>query len=152
MLFSTVCSRIQLGNLFLQVVFKEVTDRDFKAGWEFSAMESGGQKQVREYFFSGNTENKSSQVEVLELDKETVNQGESKAFSNVCKCHNSKSFDVGCLSKNKKKIIIVALLAVAIATLVGILAVVFGSSKHGLRRIIVAFCACICTQVIPVHC
>ena len=80
MLFSTIRSRIQLGNLFLQVVFKEVTDRDFKAGQEFSVMESGGQKQVREYFFSGNTENKSSQVEVFELDKETLNRGESTAF------------------------------------------------------------------------
>ena len=57
---------------------------------------------------------------------------------------NSKSFDIGCLSKNKKKIIIVALLAVAIATLVGVLVVVFGTGKHGLRRI-VAFCVCICT-------
>ena len=57
---------------------------------------------------------------------------------------NSKSFDIGCFSKNKKKIIIVALLAVAIATLVGILVVVFGSSKPGLRRI-VAFCVCIRT-------
>ena len=56
-----------------------------------------------------------------------------------------KTFDIGCLSKNKKKIIIVALLAVAIATLVGILAVVFATGKHGLRRIIVAFCVCICT-------
>jgi len=55
-------------------------------------MESGGPKQV----------------EALELDKETLNQG--------------------CLSKNKKKIIIVALLAVAIATLVGILVAVFGSA------------------------
>ena len=57
-----------------------MTERDFKAGQEFSVMESGGRKQVREYFFSGNTENKSSQVEALELDKETLNQGESPAF------------------------------------------------------------------------
>ena len=57
------------------VVFKEVIDRDFKA-----VMESGGPKQVRVYFFSGNTENKSSKVDVLELDKKTLNQGESTAF------------------------------------------------------------------------
>ena len=43
-------------------------------------MESGGPKQVRVYFFSGNTENKSYQVKALELDKETLNQGESTAF------------------------------------------------------------------------
>ena len=60
---------------------------------------------------------------------------------------NSKSFDIGCLSKNKKKIIIAALLAVAIATLVGILVAVFGSGEPGLRRI-VTFCACIWIQVI----
>ena len=59
------------------VVFKEVIDRDFKAG---SVMESGGPKQVRVYFFTGNTENKCSQVEALELDKETLNHGESTAF------------------------------------------------------------------------
>ena len=51
---------------------------------------------------------------------------------------NSKSFDKGCLSKNKKKIVIVALLAVAIAnaTLVGILVAGFGPSKPGLQRIV----------------
>ena len=107
-------------------------------------MQSGGPKQVRVYFFSGNTENKSSQVEVLELDKETLNQGESTALQNIRWCQKLKIFDIGCLSKNKKKIIIVALLAVAIATLFGILVAVFGSSKPGLRRI-VAFCVCICT-------
>ena len=66
--------------LLLQVVFKEVTERDFKAGQELSLMVTGGEKQVGEYFFFGNTENMSSQVEDPDLDKEILNQGESTAF------------------------------------------------------------------------
>ena len=71
-------SRIQLGNLFLQVVFKEVTERDFNAGQDFSVLETGGEKQVRWYLYFRNSETKSSQVEVV--DKETLNQGESTAL------------------------------------------------------------------------
>ena len=43
-------------------------------------METGGEKQVREYFFFRNSETKSSQVEDFDLDKEILNQGESTAF------------------------------------------------------------------------
>ena len=68
--------------LLLQVVFKEVTDREFNAGQDFSLLETGGEKQVRYYFFFRNAENKSLQVEV-ELDKETLNQGDSTAFKNI---------------------------------------------------------------------